>query len=149
MKRLFGSLLVVIAVGCGGGGGNTMPSPPLIQVAGAYPTAVALVENDCGGVTVLPMTTTVIHSPGGTQLSLVHANTTYAGSLAPDGTFTTDPIDLQDSNGSTLTVEISGRFETNGFTAMVAVDVRRTNGSRCRYVVRWTGTKQGPPNVIP
>jgi hypothetical protein len=149
MRKLFGSLLLIVTVGCGGGGGTTTPSQPLIQVAGTYPTAVALVENDCGDVTVLPMTTTVIHNPGATQLSLVHANTTYGGSLSGDGTFMTNPLDLPDSNGGTLTVGISGRFETNGFEAMVAIDVRRTNGSRCRYVVRWTGTKQGPPNVIP
>lgn len=126
-----------------------MSSQPPIQVAGTYPTAVALVENDCGDVTVLPMTTTVIHNPGATQLSLVHANTTYGGSLQSDGAFTTDPLDVLDSDGSVLTVGISGRFDANGFEATVAVDVRRTNGSRCRYVVRWTGTKQGPPNVIP
>jgi len=148
MRKLLGSLLGIAAFGCGGGGATT-PSQALIQVAGTYPTAVALVENDCGDVIVLPMTTTVIHNPGASQLSLVHAGITYGGSLRPDGTFTTSPLDLQDADGSTLTVGISGRFDTNGFEATVAVDVRRTNGSRCRYVVHWTGTKQGPPNVIP
>ena len=59
------------------------------------------------------------------------------------------PLDVRDADGSVLTVGISGRFDTNGFEATVTVDVRRTNGSHCRYVVRWTGTKQGAPNVIP
>ena len=143
-------LMTVLAGGCGGGG---TPPPggatPVIQVGGTYPTAVALVENDCGSVTVQPNITTVGHTPGATRLTLTHAATTYNGSLLPDGSFTTDPMDLRDTDGSTLTVRITGRFNTTGFDAAVTVDVLRTAGTRCRYVVRWTGTKQGAPNVLP
>jgi hypothetical protein len=118
-------------------------------VAGTYPTAVALAANDCGPVTVLPMTTTVLHDPGASQLSLIHANITYMGTLSPDGAFTTSPLALPDAEGTILTIGLSGRFESDGFDATVTVDVRRSNGSRCQYVVDWTGTKQGAPNVIP
>jgi hypothetical protein len=118
-------------------------------VGGTYPTAVALGDNDCGAVTVQPNTTTVAHTPGALRVSLTHAGTTYSGPLNADGTFATDPVDLRDQDGSTLTLRIAGRFTATGFEATVTVDVARPTGSRCRYVVRWTGTKQGAPNVLP
>ena len=154
MGRARGCVAVVFVfgvAGCGGGGGGTGPtqSAPMIQVAGSYPTAVALLDNDCGAVSVQPNTTTVTHVPGAARLTLGHAGLTYNGSLAGDGTFTTDPLDVRDQDGSTLTIRITGRFTLTGFDATVTVDVARAAGSRCRYQVRWTGTKQGGPNVLP
>jgi hypothetical protein len=145
-------VVAIAAWGCGGGGGgggHTTPPTPVIQVAGTYPTAVALLDNDCGTVTVQPNTTTVGHTPGAARLTLTHAALTYNGSLAGDGGFSTDPLEVRDADGSSLTIRISGRFTLTGFDATVAVDVARTTGSRCRYQVRWTGTKQGGPNVLP
>jgi hypothetical protein len=151
MRHVLGSLALsfIVASGCGGGGASPAAPDTRIQVGGSYPTAVALVENDCGAVTVLPMTTTVGHTAGASRLTLAHGGTTYNGSLGPDASFTSDPQDLRDQDGSTLTVRIAGRFSTTGFDATVTIDVLRTSGGRCRYVVRWTGTKQGAPNVIP
>jgi hypothetical protein len=143
------ALSFVVASGCGGGGGSPAAPDTRIQVGGSYPTAVALVENDCGAVTVLPMTTTVGHTAGASRLTLAHGGTTYNASLAMDGSFASDPQDLRDQDGSTLTVRIAGRFSLTGFDATVTVDVARAGGGRCRYVVRWTGAKQGSPNVIP
>jgi hypothetical protein len=150
MRLRAGSLVVGMAL-LGGCGGTSPPGAPaaVIQVAGTYPTAVALVENDCGTVTVLPNTTSVAHTPGASRLILTHAATTYNATLGPDGSFTTDPVDLRDQDGSTLSVRIAGRFGTAGFDATVTIDVQRASGGQCRYVVRWTATKQGGPNVIP
>jgi hypothetical protein len=118
-------------------------------VAGTYDTAVALAETTCTGITVAPNPTTVTHTAGAARLQLSHAGATYSGSLGADGSFSTDPLAVPDGQGATHTVGISGRFTLTGFTATVTVDVTRAGAAACRYVVRWTGTKRGSPNVIP
>jgi hypothetical protein len=143
-------LASALAAACGGAGGPTpTPSAAVIQVGGTYPTAVALGENTCGPVTVLPNTTTVTHTPGAVRVILTHAGTRYSGSLSPDGTFSTDAVTVRDSTGTASTIRIAGRFTASGFEALVTVDVQPATGAACRYVVRWTGTKEGPPNILP
>jgi hypothetical protein len=144
------ALAAALAPGCGGGGGaGPTPSAPVIQVAGTYPTAVTLGENTCGAVTVLPNPTVVAHTPGATRVTLTHAGTSYAGPLAADGAFSTDAVTVRDSAGTASTIRIAGRFSTTGFDAQVTVDVQPAAGAACRYVVRWVGTKDGAPNVLP
>jgi hypothetical protein len=110
---------------------------------------VALTENTCGPVTVLPNPTTVTHTPGAARVTLTHAGATYSGPLSRDGTFSTDPVIVRDSTGTASTIRIAGRFTVAGFEALVTSDVQPASGAACRYVVRWTGSKDGPPNVLP
>ncbi len=96
----------------------------------------------------MTQSTSVAHASGANRFSLTHGGTTYAGSVATDGAFTTDPLALRDADGQPLSVRIEGRFTTSGFDAQVGVDVSAAAGP-CRYVVRWVGTKQGAANVLP
>ena len=136
--------------GCGGGTSPTptpTPSANLIAVAGDYVVAVALTENTCGAVQVAAPPTRVEHTPGATQFRLTHG-LTYAGTLATDGSFTTDAQTVTDSLGA-QTVRVTGRFTRTGLEALASVAVQPPAGAACRYAVQWTGTKQGAPNVIP
>jgi hypothetical protein len=143
-------VLLAALAGCGGGGGGTpTPSSRVIQVAGTYPTAVTLGENSCGTVTVMPNPTVVAHTPGATRVTLTHVGTSYSGPLAADGTFTTEAVTVRDSAGTASTIRIAGRFSATGFDAQVTVDVQPASGAACRYIVRWVGTKDGAPNVLP
>ena len=128
-------LLVGLAsgiVGCGGGGGSgTTPTPAGIQVGGQYSTAVTLTEDTCGGTSVQSLPTTVAQTAGQTRFTLTHGGTTYAGTLAPDGSFRTDSLTINDG-GSALTIVIEGRFATQGFDAVVNVGVDRSAPARAR-----------------
>lgn len=136
---------------CGGGGGGTNPtsgpSATLIAVAGDYAMAVALTENTCGAVQVAALPTRVEHTPGATQFRLTHG-LTYAGTLATDGSFTTEAQTVTDPVGA-QTVRVTGRFTRTGLEALASVAVQPPAAAACRYAVQWTGTKQGAPNVIP
>ena len=144
------ALVAVLCVGaCGGGAGPSGPSAPVLSVGGDYTMVVEITENDCGTVTVLPLPTRVAHTAGATQFQLTHGPNTYAGSLEPGGRFTTQPRTFTDA-ASSQTVRIEGRFLAAGLEAVVTVDVQPTPpAASCRYLVRWTGTKVGAPNVIP
>ena len=151
MRRLIGGLLIGVLAACGGGSGGgttTNPTAPVLTVAGEYPTVVTLTENACGAVTVMSLPTTVAHQPGATAVTLTHGGTAYRGSVQSDGQFTTDPTSVTTAEG-TFTVRMVGRFTTSGLEATVTVDRTSPGGSTCRYVVRWVGTKQGAPNVLP
>jgi hypothetical protein len=113
----------------------------VLSVGGDYAMTVALTSNDCGAVTVLPLPTRVDHTPGATRFRLTHGPNTFDGSVAADGTFTTDQATLSDGS----TIVIAGRFSVSGLEATATV----SQPGPCRYVVRWTGAKQGSPNVIP
>jgi hypothetical protein len=118
-------------------------------VGGDYAIAVALAENTCGAVTVLPLPTRVAHTPGAEQFQLTHGPNTYTGTFdaAGGGLFRTVARTFADATSS-QTVHIQGRFLTTGLEAEVTVD-QTAPAPACRYLVRWTGTKQGAPNVIP
>jgi hypothetical protein len=116
-------------------------------VGGDYAIAVELTENGCGPVTVLPLPTRVTQTPGALQFQLTHGPATYAGTLDAGGQFTTEPRTFTDG-ASRQVVRIAGRFLTTGLEAVVTVD-QEAPAPACRYLVRWMGTKQGAPNVIP
>ncbi len=139
----------VVVVACGGSTSDPGPDPSVIRVGGEYATAVSLTENSCPGISVQNLPTTVAHAPGAATLTVTHAANAYQGALQTDGRFTTTPRSLS-GPGEVHRLSIAGRFTTTGFDATVTVDVQRDAAPEtCRYVVRWVGTKQGAPNVIP
>ena len=142
---------VLLLAACGGGGTPEGPTTtgPVRSVGGDYTMAVELTENGCGAVTVLPLPTRVAHSPGAMQFELTHGPATYAGTFdaAAGGAFRTAARTFSDA-GSTQVVHIEGRFVATGLEAVVTVD-QSAPAPACRYLVRWTGTKVGAPNVIP
>jgi len=122
--------------------------PTLLYVAGPYPTEVSLTQNNCQGIQVASMQTTVTHTAGSPDLTLQHAGVTYTGTIEQNGAFVTVPRSVG-SAAETHRLSISGRFSTNGFEATVSVEVTRNAVPACSYVVSWIGTKTGEPNVIP
>lgn len=145
------ALAAAVSLGACGGGGTAGPTGsrgPERSVGGDYTIAVELTENACGAVTVLPLPTRVNHTPGALQFELTHGPATYTGTLdAAGGGFRTAVRTFSDA-ASSQTVQIEGRFVATGLQAVVTVD-QSAPAPACRYLVRWTGTKVGSPNVIP
>jgi len=149
-------VLAVLLGACGSDGSSGPPDAPripdadpsVLRVGGTYDTAVTLGTNTCTGITVQPMPTSVAHTPGATALTLTHASQTYTGTVARDGTFTTEPHDVG-TPAMLHTLTIAGQFSTTGFQATVDASVSENGVHQCDYVVSWVGTKVGPPNVIP
>lgn len=137
-------------VSCGGGATPPSTTPPQTvspQVGGQYDVAVRLQQNDCAATpTVLPQPTSVTHTAGGSGFSLAHGGLTVTGTVSRDGAFTTQALSVQDPQGP-ATLTIAGRFTTNGLEATVTVAVTSSAGA-CRYLVGWTGSKQGSPNIL-
>ena len=140
---------LAILLGCGGRSSGPASPTPSPQVGGEYDVAVALGQNSCGStVQVQSQPTSVTHSAGATTFTLVHGGLRVTGNVARDGAFTTQPVSVQDTLGPAQ-LAMSGRFSTTGLDATVTVDVQRAAPSpACRYVVAWTGTKRGSPNVL-
>ena len=155
MKRSISVLAVSIALvgpACGGGSyASSAPAAPsnVLAVAGTYPTRATLIadRNTCGAVTVQDNPTTVNHTAGATDLSLVHAGSTYRGTIDPRGQFTTPPANYPFPDAD-YTIGIIGQFSTTGLTATVEL-TKRAGSTTCTYAVTWVGTKQGSPNTIP
>ena len=144
-------LVVAIATACSSVDDNPGPGPgpdpdPVISVGGTYQTAVTMVTNTCPGQTVQQHATTVSHVPGSTALSLVHAGSTYSGTLAADGAFTTAPV-TQVFDGISYRISIAGQFTETAIDALVQVNASRS--PPCAFTARWAGPKNGDPNVIP
>jgi hypothetical protein len=135
---------------CGGGATPPSTTPPqtaVPQVAGQYDVAVRLQQNDCPAIpTVQPQPTSVTHTSGASAFTLAHGGLTVAGSVVRDGTFTTQPLAVQDPQGP-ATLAMAGRFTPAGLEATVTVSVTASSGA-CRYLVGWAGTKLGSPNVL-
>jgi hypothetical protein len=110
---------------------------------------VRLLENDCAPTpTVQAQPTSVAHTAGATTFTLNHGGLLVAGTVSRDGTFNTQPLAVQDALGP-ATLTIAGRFTTAGLEATVTVAVSPpAPAAPCRYVVGWTGVKQGSPNVL-
>jgi hypothetical protein len=129
-------------------GGSSTPGPspvtPVITVGGDYTTAVALVENTCGDVTVMPLATRVEHAAGAATIRLTHGST-YDCSLTTAGRFVCTARTFE-VGGRQETVTVDGQFRRDGFDATARVAVQPVG---CAYSVRWTGTKQGAQNVLP
>jgi len=109
------------------------------QITGTYPTAVRLLDNTCGAVTVSPMTTTITAGTGAGRFVLTHAGNSYDGTLQDDGSFATVPKVIS-SGGTQFTIRITGQFSATGFRAETQVDQAGAGGS-CRYTVEWIGTR--------
>jgi hypothetical protein len=153
-QRIATTVAVAGLCACGGGGGGGTTGPPtgpnnVVAVGGDYTMAVALTENTCGAVTVLPLPTRVEHTPGTTDFRLTHGPNTWSGTLSAGGSFATETRSLPDGAGGSVAIRIEGRFLTTGLDALATVNAQPAAQPSCRYVVRWTGTKQGTPNVIP
>ncbi len=109
------------------------------QITGTYATAVRLLDNTCGNVTVTPNPTTIAAGLGAGRFVLTHAGNSYDGTLLDDGHFTTDPKVLS-SGGTQFTIRITGQFSATGFLAQTTIDQSGAGGS-CHYTVEWTGIR--------
>jgi len=143
-RLIIPSLVLVVSTACGG---STSPGPQQISVGGTYATTATLGQSNCATPpTIEQHPTSVTHVPGATAVALTHAGSTYSGTLATNGTFTTAPS-VVTIGATTYTVTIAGAFTTTALDAQVAVVA--SGALSCEYVVRWLGAKQGAPNVIP
>jgi len=144
-------LAALLLPACGGGGSSagSPPTPVPPQVAGQYDVAVVLLDNDCStSPTVQPQPTSVEQVPGASAFSLSHGGLRVTGSVDRGGSFTTQPLSVQDALGPAV-LTITGRFTTGGMEATVTVAVTpAAPAAPCQYRVGWTGTKQGSPNVL-
>jgi hypothetical protein len=144
MRGTLGLLLAAAtAAACSSGKNN---GPEAISVGGTYQTEVTLNNSSCPGQTVQQHPTVVNHAPGATALSLTHAGSTYNGTLAAVGTFTTSTV-TQVFDGISYQISITGRFSETAIDALVTVLAGRQ--PPCNFTARWAGPKSGPPNVIP
>ncbi|MEO8188827.1 MAG: hypothetical protein ABI682_00685 [Acidobacteriota bacterium] len=109
------------------------------QVTGTYATAVRLLDNTCGAVTVTPNQTTIAAGAAAGRFVLTHADNSYDGTLQDDGHFATDPKVIS-SGGTQFTIRITGQFSGTGFLAQTAVEQSGAGGA-CHYTVEWTGTR--------
>lgn len=140
-KRLSILLLHTVVVACGGGSTTETPPPPVDQgFSGTYATQVTLVSNTCGPVTVQSLPTVVTHDRAAHSVALLHAGSTYRGSVNADSTFATTPLDSDFGDGFQYRVTVTGRFGNRSFTADATVD-RSGNGASCRYVAHWVATR--------
>lgn len=151
MKRHLATLVAFLLAGCGGGGSSPDPPPTTVapQVAGQYDVTVGLLDNGCSTTpTVQPQPTSVEQVPGASAFSLSHGGLRVTGSVDRGGSFTTQPVSVQDAQGPAV-LTITGRFTTGGLEATVTVAVTpAAPGAPCQYRVGWTGAKQGAPNVL-
>ena len=138
--------VVVAITGCGGNKGSdsdgtTTPPPVQSTFAGTYATAVTLVQNSCGSVTVQSLPTTVTHDASSGAISLVHGGTTYNGTVATDSTFATLPRDVDVGDGYQYRITVGGRFGNRSFVADATVDRSGGTGASCRFVAHWVGSR--------
>jgi hypothetical protein len=139
--RRYQALLVVCLAACG----NTAEpdsdnGQPPFGVSGTYATVVTLGQNTCANVTVQNMPTVVSQAAGSNTFTMQHGGQTYTGTLAGDGTFTTQPLQLS-LNGNQYTINITGRFAGSSLSADVRLDVIQAGGTPCFYLVHWEGTR--------
>jgi len=145
------SAALLALAGCSSDEPGPAPTVPrvVLSVAGDYPTTVTVTESTCPDLAVQPNVTAVAHREGSTNVTLIHADQSYAGTVTPSGAFTLVPKAVDLGNGVTHTIAIDGRFSTTGFTATVKATVTTNSQPTCAYTVAWVGTKDGPPNTIP
>src|SRR5688572_23033562 len=151
-------LVSVLVLSCGSDGGGAVDArgaadaeivdPTVLRVGGEYPTQVMLLDSSCASTNVMSLPTAVAHQPGATTVSLIHAGSTYPGTIETDGDFMTSPVPQQ-VGADTHTLTMAGTFTTTGFTATVSVAVTRGGAAVCSYLVSWVGTRQSGLNVIP
>lgn len=143
MRRLLHGLAPIL-LACGGS--EPASGPKLLSVGGTYQTAVTLIASDCPNTQVQTFPTTVVQSPGASALQLVHAGSTYSGTVANSGAFST-PAQAFTIGGVNYSISIAGTFEVQSMNAVVTVQAALA--PPCQFSARWTGPKQGTPNVFP
>jgi hypothetical protein len=107
------------------------------HVAGTYDTRVTLRRSNCP-MTVASNPTEVAQYSDSTTITLRHAGTTYEGTLAPDGSFSTK-LKTLDFGQTTYLIGITGRFKGDTLSAEVTL---RYGEPRCESVVEWSGLRQ-------
>lgn len=142
MRSLLGLLPALGVIGCSASSSPTN----ILSVGGTYQTVVTLLESTCPGQTVEQHSTDVTHPRGSATLVISHAGSTYSGTVATTGAFSTSPV-TQVFDGISYTIQIAGTFTRTGVDARV--DVAAAKQPPCGFVARWAGPKSGDPNVIP
>lgn len=141
-------LLLAVGLGACSSDASATLDPDVLRVAGTYATTVTVQQRTCTAIIVANNPTTVSHVPDAQDVTLTHAGNAYTGTVQRDGSFATIPRSVGEP-ADTQTLTIAGRFSTSGFEAAVTIDVSHNGSPVCNYVVRWVGTKDGAPNVIP
>ena len=139
-RRGVGSVLLALW-GCSGSGAEKA-----ISVGGTYQTVVTELEKTCADMGIQQHPTTVVHQPGDTILSVTHAGATYQAVLKSDGTLTGQPATFMIGN-VTYVIRLSGQFTAEGVD--IRADVEAAREPPCKISARWSGPKDGPPNVLP
>lgn len=104
-----------------------------------YWTDVALERSDCPDATIRPGPTDITRFKESDSLTVAHAGQTYSGTVTGDGRFRTEPRELTFDN-TIYRIEIAGRLDPAGFSALVTVGVRQRGADGgCSYTVKWTG----------
>lgn len=142
MPRTLTLAIVLSVIACGSGDGTTNgpDEPEPGSVAGVYQTRVTLTSTTCGPVTVEDNPTTVTHVQSSGAITLSHAGTSYTGTLATGGSFTTTPRTVDIGDGFTYVIALAGQFGSRSFEADATVD-RSGSGTPCQFVVHWAGTR--------
>lgn len=122
------------------------PPAPGISVGGTYQTAVTLLESSCSDMGIQQHPTTVAHHAGDTVLTVTHAGASYQGTLTPDGHFMTQPSNFTIGN-VTYVITLTGSFTTQAVD--IRADVEAGRQPPCHIAARWSGPKDGPPNLLP
>lgn len=141
-RRVSGLALVLLACG----GGDKPAGPRLLAVAGTYQTAVTLIASTCPNTQVQTFPTVVSHVAGATAVQLTHAGSTYTGTVANNGAFST-PNEPFSIGGVNYLISMTGTFEVQSMNAVVTVQAGLT--PPCQFSARWSGPKSGGPNVFP
>lgn len=109
---------------------------PVPRVAGTYDTRVTLLRSNC------PMTVesnpTEVAQYADTIITLRHAGTTYEGTLAADGSFSTRVKQLS-FNQTTYLIGVRGRFAGDSLHAEVTL---RYGQPACETLVSWVGPRR-------
>jgi hypothetical protein len=112
------------------------------KFAGSFDTAVEIIANTCGPVTVQPMPTTVSAGASDSSIVLTHAGIAHHGTVSRDGSFSTTEVTLG-SGATTYRVSMRGRFATaNTFSSTVTVRELTSSTEKCSYRVKWSGTRK-------
>lgn len=108
------------------------------SVAGTYATRVTLLRSNCP-MSVESGPTEVNQYSDSTTITLRHAGTTYEGTLASDGSFSTRVKQLS-FNQTEYLIGITGRFAGDSLHAEVTL---RYGAPACESVVGWAGARHG------
>lgn len=115
----------------------TLLGRPIPSVAGNYDTRVTLLRSSCP-MTVQSGVTEVAQYADSTTITLRHAGTTYEGTLAADGSFSTHLKRLS-FNQTEYLIGITGRFAGDSLHAEVTL---RWGEPACESLVEWAGGRR-------